>query len=77
MNGFAGFAPGPSSPAGEPAQPTPSQAPLPEDVDMSGGSSGTEATENSSVGQDSRGSDCDDSGKELRVPAGPPGARER
>ncbi|KAF6115448.1 period circadian regulator 2 [Phyllostomus discolor] len=74
MNGFSGFAPGPSSPTRDPAEPAPSQAPLPEDVDMSGGSSGTEAMENSSTGQDSRGSDCDDSGKELQMLVGPPGA---
>ncbi|XP_053775274.1 period circadian protein homolog 2 isoform X2 [Desmodus rotundus] len=75
MNGFAGFAPSPSSPAREPAEPTPSQAPLPEDVDMSGGSSGTEAMENGSTGRDSQGSDCDDSGKELRMLVEPPDAR--
>lgn len=77
MNGFAGFAPSPSSPAREPAEPTPSQAPLPEDVDMSGGSSGTEAMENGSTGRDSQGSDCDDSGKELRMLVEPPDARGR
>ncbi|XP_053511218.1 period circadian protein homolog 2 isoform X2 [Artibeus jamaicensis] len=75
MNGFASFAPGPGSPTKKPTEPTPSQAPLPEDVDMSGGSSGTEATENSSVGRDSQGSDCDDSGKELRMLVGPPDTR--
>ncbi|XP_036925087.1 period circadian protein homolog 2 [Sturnira hondurensis] len=72
MNEFASFAPSPSSPTKEPTEPTPSQALLPEDVDMSGGLSGTEATENSSMGRDSQGSDCDDSGKELRMLVGPP-----
>ncbi|KAM5326879.1 period circadian protein homolog 2 isoform 2-T2 [Glossophaga mutica] len=75
MNGFAGFAPSPSSPTKEPAEPTPSQAPpLPEDVDMSSGSSGTEATENGSTGRDSQGSDSDESGKEPRMLVEPPGA---
>ncbi|XP_006152001.1 period circadian protein homolog 2 isoform X1 [Tupaia chinensis] len=61
MNGYVELPPGPSSPTKELAEPTPGQAPLQEDVDMSSGSSGNE----NSMGQDSQGSDCDDSRKEL------------
>ncbi|XP_054426920.1 period circadian protein homolog 2 [Pteronotus mesoamericanus] len=74
MNGFAGFAPGPSSPSKEPTAPG---APPQEDVDMSSGSSGNEAAhENCSTGRDSQGSDCDDSSKELRMLVEPPDAQD-
>ncbi|XP_066201672.1 period circadian protein homolog 2 [Saccopteryx leptura] len=64
MNGFAGFAPGPSGLTKEPPEPTPCPAPLQEDVDMSSGCSGNETHENCSMGRDSQGSDCEDSSKE-------------
>lgn len=64
MNGYVDFSPSPTSPTQEPGEPQPTQAVLQEDVDMSSGSSGNE---NCSTGRDSQGSDCDDSGKELRM----------
>ncbi|XP_028611215.1 period circadian protein homolog 2 [Grammomys surdaster] len=64
MNGYVDFSPSPTSPTKEPGEPQPTQAVLQEDVDMSSGSSGNE---NCSTGRDSQGSDCDDSGKELRM----------
>lgn len=76
MNGYADYAPSPGDPSKEHVEPGPRQVPLQEDVDMSGGSSGNETNENGSPGRDSQGSDCDDSGKELRTLAGPPGAHQ-
>lgn len=76
MNGFAGLAPSPRSPTKEPVEPMPGGAPLQEDVEMSGGSSGNETNENCSVGRDSQGSDCDDSGKELGMLLEPPAAQQ-
>lgn len=73
MNGCADYTPSPSDPSKEPVEPWPSQAPLQEDVDMSDGTSGNETNENGSMGQDSRGSNCDDSGRELGMLVGPPG----
>lgn len=64
MNGYVDFSPSPTSPTQQPGEPQPTQAVLQEDVDMSSGSSGNE---NCSTGRDSQGSDCDDSGKELRM----------
>lgn len=64
MNGYVDFSPSPTSPTKEPGEPQPTPAVLQEDVDMSSGSSGNE---NCSTGRDSQGSDCDDSGKELRM----------
>lgn len=75
MNRFAGFVPNPSGPTKEPMEPTPSGAPLQEDVEMSSGSSGNETNENCSTGRGSQSSDCDDSGKELGLE--PPDARQR
>ncbi|XP_019596503.2 period circadian protein homolog 2 [Rhinolophus sinicus] len=74
MNRFAGFVPNPSGPTKEPMEPTPSGAPLQEDVEMSSGSSGNETNENCSTGRGSQSSDCDDSGKELGLE--PPDARQ-
>ncbi|KAL4688369.1 hypothetical protein H8959_004621 [Pygathrix nigripes] len=76
MNGYAEFPPSPSNPTKEPMEPQPSQVPLQEDVDMSSGSSGHETNENCSTGQDSQGSDCDDSGKELGMLVEPPDAHQ-
>ncbi|KAM5268188.1 period circadian protein homolog 2 [Hipposideros larvatus] len=76
MNGFAGLAPSPRSPTKEPVEPMPGRAPLQEDVEMSGGSSGNETNENCSMGRDSQGSDCDDSGKELGMLLEPPAAQQ-
>ncbi|XP_055257744.1 period circadian protein homolog 2 isoform X2 [Moschus berezovskii] len=76
MNGWADYTPSPSNPSEEPVEPQASQAPLQEDVDMSGGSSGNETNENGSTGQDSQGSDCDGSGRELGLLVGPPGTRQ-
>ncbi|TEA26199.1 hypothetical protein DBR06_SOUSAS18110036 [Sousa chinensis] len=73
MNGCSDYAPSPSDPSKEPVEPWPSQAPLQEDVDMSDGTSGNETNENGSTGRDSRGSNCDDSGRELGMLVGPPG----
>ncbi|XP_060007664.1 period circadian protein homolog 2 isoform X1 [Lagenorhynchus albirostris] len=73
MNGCADYAPSPSDPSKEPMEPWPSQAPLQEDVDMSDGTSGNETNENGSTGRDSRGSNCDDSGRELGMLVGLPG----
>lgn len=67
MNGYVDFSHGSTSPSKEPGEPQPSQAALQEDMDMSSGSSGNETNENCSTGRDSQGSDCDDSGKELRM----------
>uniref|UniRef100_A0A8C2UWA7 Period circadian protein homolog 2 n=2 Tax=Chinchilla lanigera TaxID=34839 RepID=A0A8C2UWA7_CHILA len=72
MNGYVEFPPNPSNPTKEPLEPRPGQALLQEDVDMSSGSSGNEAPENCSTGQDSQGSDCDDHGKELGMIVEPP-----
>ncbi|XP_058908748.1 period circadian protein homolog 2 [Kogia breviceps] len=68
MNGCADYAPGPSDPPQEPVERWPSQAPLREDADASGGTS-----ESGSTGRDSRGGDCGGSGQELGMPVGPPG----
>ncbi|KAM8790358.1 period circadian protein homolog 2 [Rhynchonycteris naso] len=76
MNGFAGFAPGPSGPTKEPTEPAPCPAPLQEDVDMSSGSSGNETHENCSTGRDSQGSDCEDSSKEQGMLVEPADAHE-
>uniref|UniRef100_A0A8C5JXJ1 Period circadian protein homolog 2 n=1 Tax=Jaculus jaculus TaxID=51337 RepID=A0A8C5JXJ1_JACJA len=73
MNGYADFAPSPTT---EPVEPQPSQASLQEDVDMSSGSSGNETNENCSTGRDSQGSDCDDNGKELRMLVEPSDAHQ-
>uniref|UniRef100_H0WTT0 Period circadian protein homolog 2 n=1 Tax=Otolemur garnettii TaxID=30611 RepID=H0WTT0_OTOGA len=73
MNRYTEFPCSPSNLTKEPMEAKPSQAPpLQDDVDMSGGSSGNEATENCSTGRDSQGSDCDDSGKELGMLVEPP-----
>ncbi|XP_061268793.1 period circadian protein homolog 2 isoform X2 [Bos javanicus] len=74
MDGCADHTPSPSDPSKEPAEPWASQAALQEDVDMSGGSSGNETSENGSTGRDSQGSDCGDSGRELGLLVGPPGS---
>uniref|UniRef100_A0A4W2I4J4 Period circadian protein homolog 2 n=1 Tax=Bos indicus x Bos taurus TaxID=30522 RepID=A0A4W2I4J4_BOBOX len=74
MDGCADHTPSPSAPFKEPAEPWASQAALQEDVDMSGGSSGNETSENGSTGRDSQGSDCGDSGRELGLLVGPPGS---
>ncbi|XP_007452950.1 PREDICTED: period circadian protein homolog 2 [Lipotes vexillifer] len=73
MNGYTDYAPSPSDPSKETVEPWPRQAPLQEDVDMSNGTSGNETNENGSTGRDSRGSNCDDSGRELGMLVGPPG----
>lgn len=77
MKGFAGFAPSPGSPPQDPVEPTPGPAPVPEDVDMSSGSSGNEANDSGCTGRDLQGSDCDDSGRELGMQVEPPDARQR
>lgn len=77
MNGYAEFPPSTSNPTKEPMDPQPNQALLPEDVDMSSGSSGNETNENCSMGQASQGSDCEDNGKELGMLVEPPVPRER
>nr|XP_017195092.2 period circadian protein homolog 2 [Oryctolagus cuniculus] len=76
MNGYVEFAPSAGHPRVEPLDPRPGKAPVQEDVDMSSGSSGNEANENSSMGRESQGSDCDDSGKELGMLVEPPDARQ-
>uniref|UniRef100_A0A8C8YNP9 Period circadian protein homolog 2 n=1 Tax=Prolemur simus TaxID=1328070 RepID=A0A8C8YNP9_PROSS len=76
MSGYSEFPSRPADPPRGPAEPKPSQALLQDDVDMSSGSSGNETSENCSTGQDSRGSDCDDSGKELGMLVEPPGAHQ-
>ncbi|XP_023577846.1 period circadian protein homolog 2 isoform X2 [Octodon degus] len=72
MNGFVEFPLSPDNPTKKPMKPAPGQASLQEDVDMSSGSSGNEAPESSSLGQDSQASDCDDHGKELGMVVEPP-----
>ncbi|XP_012328905.2 period circadian protein homolog 2 isoform X2 [Aotus nancymaae] len=72
MNEYAEFPSSPSNPTKEPMEPQPSRVPLQEDMDMSSGSSGHETNENCSMGRDSQGSDCDDSGKELGMLVEPP-----
>lgn len=76
MDGCADHTPSPSDPSEEPAEPRASQATLLEDVDMSGGSSGNETSENGSSGRDSRHSGCGDSGQEPGLLLGPPSARQ-
>ena len=76
MDGCADHTPSPSDPSEEPAEPGASQATLLEDVDMSGGSSGNETSENGSSGRDSRHSGCGDSGQEPGLLLGPPSARQ-
>lgn len=76
MKEFAGFAPSPRSPTQEPVEPTPGPAPLQEDVDMSGGCSGNEASEHRSAGRGLQGGGCG-GGRELGLQAEPPGARQR
>ncbi|XP_011385689.2 period circadian protein homolog 2-like, partial [Pteropus vampyrus] len=76
MKEFAGFAPSPRSPTQEPVEPTPGPAPLQEDVDMSGGSSGNEASEHRSAGRGLQGGGCGGGGRELGLQAEPPGARQ-
>ena len=73
MNGCADYAPSPSGPSREAAEPWPGQAPLQEDVDVSDGAGGHETNENGVTGRDSRGSNGDGSGRELGMPRGPPG----
>ncbi|XP_048200387.1 period circadian protein homolog 2 isoform X2 [Perognathus longimembris pacificus] len=72
MNSYADFAHGPGSPAKAPAEPQTDRAVLQEDVDMSSGSSGNEATGNGSAGRGSQASDCEDSGKEQGMLVEPP-----
>ncbi|XP_058155772.1 period circadian protein homolog 2 [Dasypus novemcinctus] len=76
MKGFAEFPSSPSSPTEDPRGPQPGRSPLQEDVEMSSGSSGNETNENCSLGQDSQGSDCEESGKELGMLVEPPGGRQ-
>ncbi|XP_010624457.1 period circadian protein homolog 2 isoform X1 [Fukomys damarensis] len=75
MSGYMEFPPSHSNPTRDPMEPRPSPASLQEDVDMGSGSSGNEAPESCSMGQDSQGSDCDDHGKEQGMLVEPPDTR--